>query len=105
MFARVANSILGVTCRFFGTEPNDILTQSLNDAAYEILPEYGIIPIVINRLSIDNIHVSAKDVRRHFYNKEYAKLAKLVTLSTYIRLLEIAKDYNDDNLMLYYQNA
>lgn len=105
VFGRVANSILGVTCRFFGTEPNDILTQSLNDAAYEILPEYGIIPIVINRLSIDNIHVSAKDVRRHFYNKEYAKLAKLVTLSTYIRLLEIAKDYNDDNLMLYYQNA
>lgn len=104
-FGQVVKKVLGVTYRFFGTEPDDPLTRALNESACEILPKYGIKPIFIKRMSIGDKFVSAKNVRTLLANRQYPELARLVPLSTYKRLLEMTDDYTDENLALYYRNA
>ncbi len=105
VFGKIVGSILGVTYRFFGTEPKDKVTRALNESASEILPKYGIQPIFIERMSIDGKNISANNARDLFYSKQYTDLAKIVPLSTFRRLLEIAHDYDDNFLTLYYANA
>lgn len=104
-FGQVVSKKLGVTYRFFGTEPNDPLTRALNESACEILPKYGIKPIFVERMSIEGKYVSAKNVRLLLEDKLYSKLARLVPFSTYKRLLKMSDAYSDDNLAMYFKNA
>ena len=104
-FGQVVSKRLGVTYRFFGTEPNDPLTRALNESAGEILPEYGIKPIFVKRMSIEGKYVSAKNVRTLLDAKSFSMLARLVPISTYKRLLKMSDDYSDDHLAVYYKNA
>lgn len=103
-FGKIVSSTLGVTYRFFGTEPNDMITQALNESASEILPEYGIRPIFIERMSFNGNYISTKNVRNLLYNNQYSELAKLVPFPTYERLLEIKHEYNNCNRVIYYEN-
>lgn len=104
-FGQVVSKKLGVTYRFFGTEPYDPLTRALNESACEILPVYGIKPIFVKRMSIEGKCVSAKNVRSLLEDKQFSMLARLVPFSTYKRLLKMSGDYSDDNLAVYYKNA
>ena len=103
-FGEIASSALGITFRFFGTEPNDMVTRALNESASEILPKYGIRPVFIERISLDGIYISANNVRNLLYNNQYAELAKSVPFPTYQRLLEIKHGYSDYDHEIYYKN-
>ena len=104
-FGKIVSSTLGITYRFFGTEPNDMVTQALNESAKEILPEYGIQPIFIERMSLNGSYVSARNVRNLLQNDQYSELAKLVPFPTYKRLLEIKHKYNNCTQAIYYNNV
>ena len=104
-FGKIVSSTLGITYRFFGTEPNDTVTQALNESAREILPEYGIQPIFIERMSLNGSYVSARNVRELLQNDQYLELAKLVPFPTYKRLLEIKHKYNNCTQAIYYNNV
>ena len=104
-FGKIVSSTLGITYRFFGTEPNDMVTQALNESAREILPEYGIQPIFIERMSINGSYVSARNVRDLLQDDQYSELAKLVPFPTYKRLLEIKHKYNNCTQAIYYNNV
>lgn len=104
-FGQIVGPTLGVKYRFFGTEPDDIVTRALNESALEILPEYGIQPVFIDRLTVGNEYISAKNVRNLLHNKRYSELVKFVPLPTYKRLLKIVHDYNEKNVALYYKAA
>ena len=103
VFGEIVSSALGITFRFFGSEPNDLITRALNESAREILPEYGIQPIFIERMSHEGNYISAKNVRDLLYNNQYAELAKIVPFATYKRLLEIRHEYNNIS-EIYYKN-
>lgn len=104
-FGKIVSSTLGITYRFFGTEPNDMVTQALNESAKEILPEYGIQPIFIERMSLNGSYVSARNVRDLLQNDQYSELAQLVPFPTYKRLLEIKHKYNNCTQAIYYNNV
>lgn len=104
-FGQVVGKILGVTYRFFGSEPNDPVTHALNESACDILPGYNIEPVFITRLDINGKSVSARNVRNALREKRYSELAKMVPFPTYKRLLEMTHDYTEENLETYYKNA
>lgn len=104
VFGAIVSSALGITFRFFGTEPNDMVTRALNETANEILPEYGIKPVFIERISHDGNYISAKNARDLLYKNQYAELAKSVPFPSYQRLLEIGHEYSNYTHEIYYKN-
>lgn len=104
-FGQIVSSALGITYRFFGTEPNDMVTRALNESAKEILPEYGIRPVFIERISYEGNYISARNARDLLYNNQYEELAKSVPFPTYKRLLEIKHEYSDYTHAIYYKNS
>lgn len=103
-FGKIVSSTLGITYRFFGTEPNDAVTRALNESACDILPEYGIQPVFIDRIAFNGNPISAKNVRDLLSNNQHSELARLVPFPTYKRLLEIQHEYYNHSDAIYYNN-
>ena len=92
LFGRHIAPALGVTVRFVGSEPSDLLTARYNELMKEILPEYGIQVVEIPRLAVPAIAelveaveepVSASIVRNALAEGSFMKAASLTPPSTW----------------------
>ncbi len=82
LFAEKIAPRLGISYRFVGEEPTDIVTNEYNDAMKRILPSYGINLIEIPRMEKDGSIVSATTVRQCIESGDIERLSKLVPQST-----------------------
>ena len=90
IFAFRIAPLLGITHRFFGSEPYDRVTQELNHTAEQFLPKNGIDVTIIDRCKVHGDIISAKTVRDLYSNKKLYELAEFVPTSTFSRLLELS---------------
>ena len=83
IFGEVVAKELGITYRFVGEEPKDIVTREYNETMKRILPEYGINVIEIPRISTpDRDVISATTVRKLIQVKDWEGLEKYCPKST-----------------------
>lgn len=79
---------LKIKKRFVGTEPYCAITKQYNKQMSEILPDYGIEYIEIERIKHDDMAISASRVRRLLNEKRYDELKDIVPSTTYDYLLK-----------------
>ncbi len=89
IFARYIAPALGITKRFVGEEPFDMVTHQYNRQMQEVLGEYEIAVIEIPRLQIEGKTVSATYVRECMRNKDWEEIRKYVPKTT----LEVCQCY------------
>ncbi|WMJ84936.1 [citrate (pro-3S)-lyase] ligase [Oscillospiraceae bacterium LTW-04] len=77
---------LGITKRFVGTEPNCGVTNAYNNKMKELLPQYGIEFIEIERKQLNGMPISASAVRRLLREGNIDEVAKLVPSTTFAYL-------------------
>ena len=82
IFGEVIAGMLGISCRFVGEEPFDMVTRKYNETMKRILPDYGIEVIEIARVLVEGEIVSATKVRRSIENKDIDGFKRLVPPST-----------------------
>lgn len=100
LFATFVAPFFDIRMRFFGEEPADYITASLNESAKDILPQYGITPIIIPRKKVEEEYVSGTIVRKHIFNQEWKELTKLVPSSTLEYLQGLRKKEEDSLIKL-----
>ena len=83
IFARYIAPALTVTRRYVGEEPYCATTSGYNAALAEVLPQYGISLEVIPRIAVDNIIISASQVRELIRQDNWKAIEKLVPGTTY----------------------
>lgn len=81
VFKRIA-SVLNVSARFVGSEPDSLVTGIYNNVMEEELPKAGIECRVIPRLEVSGNAVSASDVRKCLKTGDKEGLAALVPKTT-----------------------
>lgn len=79
---------LGITYRFAGEEPLDLVTRQYNQAMEERLPLYGIRFIVIPRKKNSGAVISASRVRACMKEGKWEEIKKIVPATTYSFLVE-----------------
>lgn len=89
IFARYIAPKLGITKRFVGEEPLDMVTKKYNEQMKEILSCFEIEVVEIPRMMICDEIVSASKVREYMKQEQWDKLERLVPGST----LEVCKKY------------
>jgi [citrate (pro-3S)-lyase] ligase len=82
LFAKEVAPVLGITVRFAGEEPIDLITRQYNDAMRRILPEHGIEFEEIPRREFGDQPISASRVRRLLGEKDFESISKIVPTST-----------------------
>lgn len=82
IFGKYIAPAFHITCRFVGTEPEDMVTKQYNEQLKKLLPEYGITYECMPRVSVSGKYVSASAVRHLYEKKEFNKLETLVTQET-----------------------
>ena len=89
IFARYIAPRLGITCRFAGEEPIDMVTKQYNEQMASILPEFGIEFIEIPRktTATDNEVISASRVRRFMKEEKWEEIRGLVPETTFEYLI------------------
>lgn len=91
IFRRYIAKNLGITKRFVGSEPNCQVTNEYNRCLKEYLPQSGIEVEEIKRLEIDDMPVSASDVRRAYEGSRMEDVKRWVPETTYQYLSECKK--------------
>lgn len=86
IFCRHIAPALGVTRRFVGTEPLDVLTARYNELMQQLLPKTGIVVEVIDRM-VKEQPVSASRVRRWLDERRIAEAFSFVPPTTHPYLL------------------
>lgn len=89
LFASRIAPELGITRRFVGTEPFCAVTASYHAQMKEILPEYGIEVVEIERKTKGEQPVSASQVRRLLAQKNNPAVQELVPETVYAYLNEL----------------
>lgn len=84
---------LGVTKRFVGTEPSCVVTNAYNAKMKELLPQYGIELIEIERKQLDGMPISASSVRRLLHEGDMQAVKKLVPPTTFAYLQQHQAQY------------
>lgn len=84
---------LGITKRFVGTEPNCGVTNAYNAKMSELLPQYGIEFIEIERKQLDGMPISASAVRRLLHEGKMVEVQKLVPPTTFAYLQQHQAQY------------
>jgi [citrate (pro-3S)-lyase] ligase len=79
--ARLAPA-LGVTRRFFGSEPTCATTRAYNEAMHRHLPRWGVEPVELPRLEAGGAAISASTVRGALARGDLAALKALVPETT-----------------------
>lgn len=79
---------LGITVRFAGEEPLDVVTNRYNETMKKILPSFGVEFRVIPRKEVDGGVISASRVRECLKNKDFVSIHHLVPDSTFMYLLQ-----------------
>lgn len=83
IFARYIACGLGITKRFVGEEPSDVVTNSYNQKMKEVFPKYGIELIEIPRKSTENGRIiSASTVRSLLFEGKWSEINRFVPLTT-----------------------
>lgn len=88
IFGRYIAAPLGITKRFVGEEPIDMVTQSYNESMKELLPRYGIEVDEIKRKEKEGGVISASRVRKALQTSDFDLIKKLVPDTTYEYLWE-----------------
>jgi [citrate (pro-3S)-lyase] ligase len=73
----------GIRRRYVGQEPFCPVTRRYNQSMHEILPDYGLEVVEIERREFDNKAISASEVRRLIAAGKIEEAAKIVPPSTY----------------------
>lgn len=82
IFARHIAPVLGVSVRFLGEEPLDMVTRQYNNKILEILPLYGIDVDIVKRKEVENQVISASKVRKLIKENRIDEIRKFVPKST-----------------------
>lgn len=83
IFARYIAKNLGITKRFVGEEPTDMVTNSYNQKMKEVLPKYGIELIEIPRKRVENGKIiSASTVRSLLFEEQWSEISRFVPPAT-----------------------
>ncbi len=83
IFGRYIAAPLGITKRFVGEEPIDVVTRSYNESMKEILPRYGIEVDEIKRKEQAGDVISASRVRKALKTGDFGLIKSLVPDTTY----------------------
>lgn len=83
IFGKYYAAELGISHRFVGEEPLDIVTSIYNEALAEELQKYGVELHVIRRKELTGVVISASRVRRHLAAGEMAEARELVPEATW----------------------
>lgn len=86
VFAQYIAPPLGITVRFAGEEPFDMVTRQYNELMKRILPDYGIEFIEIKRKTIENDEgnvISASNVRKYMKMGQWDMVRQVVPETTY----------------------
>lgn len=84
---------LKITKRFVGTEPNCGVTNAYNAKMKELLPQYGVEFIEIERKQLDGMPISASAVRRLLHEGKMAEVQNLVPPTTFTYLQQHQAQY------------
>ncbi|MFV0361792.1 MAG: [citrate (pro-3S)-lyase] ligase [Suipraeoptans sp.] len=82
IFAKLIAPTLSITKRFVGTEPTCEITGQYNVALKSELPKYGIDVHEIERKKAMDTVISASEVRKLYYDKNFDEIKNLVPNST-----------------------
>ena len=85
-------AVLGITKRFVGEEPFDLLTMQYNERMKQTLPEHGVQLIEIPRAQCDGAVISASTVRRLLRAHGLAEIHGYVPETTYQYLEELCHE-------------
>lgn len=86
VFAQYIAPSLGITVRFAGEEPFDMVTKQYNELMKRVLPDYGIEFIEIKRKTIENDEenvISASNVRKFMKTGQWDMVKQVVPEATY----------------------
>jgi [citrate (pro-3S)-lyase] ligase len=83
IFGKYIAPCLGINRRYVGEEPYCETTNMYNQTLKKLLPKYGIKVIEISRKTIDDVYISASNVRSFIAKGEIDKVKSLVPNSTY----------------------
>ncbi len=83
LFASEIAPQLGITVRFAGEEPLDMVTKQYNQAMQDILPAYGIRFEVIPRKEMDGGVISASRVRKLLNEGDFNSIERIVPTTTF----------------------
>ena len=78
IFASIFCKKLNIKYRYLGEEPNDVYTQQLNEHFFEVLPQYGVTPVLVKRASYGEKPISASAVRRMIEDKQYEEVKNYI---------------------------
>lgn len=84
---------LGITMRFVGEEPIDMVTRQYNEAMKNMLPMYGVSVTEIPRLQQDGKIVSASMVRDYLKEGNMEQIKNIVPQGVYEYLCKNADSY------------
>ena len=82
LFIRIG-AALGISARCVGEEPSSLVTGIYNDVLAKCLPEAGIACVVIPRLELNGMAVSASTVRQLIHDGRLADIRPLVPQCTW----------------------
>ena len=82
LFGDIVAKKLGISQRFVGDEPTDIVTAKYNDRMKEILPDFDVAVEIIDRKQIDGEVVSATKVREAYKLDDWETVGRLCPEST-----------------------
>ncbi len=88
IFGKYIAPALGISVRFAGEEPLDMVTNRYNETMKRILPSYGITFNVIPRKESDGKVISASRVRECLKQKDFIEINNLVPDTTFRYLLQ-----------------
>ncbi len=88
IFGKYIAPSLGISVRFAGEEPLDMVTNRYNETMKRILPSYGVEFRVIPRKEVEGQVISASRVRACLENKDFIQINSLVPDTTFRYLLQ-----------------
>lgn len=87
LFGKEIAPVLNIKTRFLGTEPIDKVTAQYNDSLKQLLRNFNVEVVEIQRICVDDTIVSASFVRKEIQNRNFEKLKEFVPSYTYQYIL------------------
>ena len=83
LFGEYIVPALGITRRFVGEEPSDLVTRQYNDSMRQILPHYGVKVVEIPRMQLNGEVISASKVRKAMKQGDWESVKEMVPEESY----------------------
>ncbi len=88
LFGALISPRLGITTRLVGNEPTCLVTNAYNKMMKDLLPQFGLIVVEIQRKEIDGVAISASLVREFLREGKKEDLKSIVPQTTYSYIIE-----------------